>query len=306
MLNVQAELTTTPKRIGKPKNATMERDRKGKQMNDKVKKAILRLQSFEPSDGYLLAFSGGKDSQCIYHLAKEAGVKFDAHFHITSVDPPEVISFVKNHYPDVILDPPPESMWKLIERKKTPPTRLIRYCCSVYKERNGRDRTVITGVRWAESATRKNKRAMLELNTRTKKEIMLNNDNDDARRMFENCQLKGKHVLNPIIDWTEDDVWGYLNGNNIPHCSLYDENFSRIGCIGCPMAGKKGMLREFERWPKYYDAYLRAFDRMLINRRQSGLKCDQWPDAQAVMDWWIYGRKQEKGGTQLDDGADSA
>lgn len=261
-------------------------------MTDKVQIAVERIKAFEPPDGYFLAFSGGKDSQCIYHLAKEAGVRFDAHFHLTSVDPPEVISFVKAHYPEVILDQPPESMWRLIERKKIPPTRKIRYCCGIYKERGGIGRTVITGVRWDESARRKNTRAMLELNAYSKRKIMLNSDNDEARRLVESCQLKGKHILNPIVDWLTEDVWEYLNGNGIPHCCLYDEGFHRIGCIGCPMSREKGMLREFERWPKYYAAYLRAFDRMLVARKESGLDCSFWPDAQAVMDWWIYGRKK--------------
>ncbi|MEM5766993.1 MAG: phosphoadenosine phosphosulfate reductase family protein [Bacillota bacterium] len=145
-------------------------------VTDKVQIAVERIKAFEPPDGYFLAFSGGKDSQCIYHLAKEAGVKFDAHFHLTSVDPPEVISFVKAHYPEVILDQPPESMWRLIERKKIPPTRKIRYCCGIYKERGGIGRTVITGVRWDESARRKNTRAMLELNAYSTRKIMLNSD----------------------------------------------------------------------------------------------------------------------------------
>jgi len=262
--------------------------------NDKVQKTIERIKAFEPPGGYFLAFSGGKDSQCIYHLAKEADVKFEAHFHMTSVDPPEVISFVRKYYPDVIMDKPPESMWQLIERKKIPPTRIIRYCCSVYKEKGGKGKTVITGIRWAESARRKNSRAMLELNAYSKKKIMLNNDNDEARRMLENCQLKSKHILNPIVDWLTDEVWTYLNNRDIPHCCLYDEGFQRIGCIGCPMAGKKRMLREFARWPKYYNAYLRAFDRMLIARREAGLCCNHWPDAQSVMDWWIYGKNIEE------------
>ena len=46
---------------------------------DKVELAIRRLKGFEPPEGYYVAFSGGKDSQCIYHLCKMAGVKFDAH-----------------------------------------------------------------------------------------------------------------------------------------------------------------------------------------------------------------------------------
>jgi phosphoadenosine phosphosulfate reductase len=198
---------------------------------------------------------------------------------------------VKKHYPDVILDKPPESMWRLIERKKIPPTRVIRYCCGVYKEKGGMGRTVITGVRWDESARRKNNRAMLELNAYSKEKIMLNSDNDHARRMLETCTLKGKHILNPVIDFTVGEVWDYLNSRGVPHCCLYDENFRRIGCVGCPMSGSKGMQREFERWPKYYDAYLRTFDRMLKARTEAGLKNEQWPDAQAVMDWWVYGRK---------------
>lgn len=55
---------------------------------DKVQIAINRLKNFEPPDGYFVAFSGGKDSQCIYHLCEMAGVKFDAHYSVTSVDPP--------------------------------------------------------------------------------------------------------------------------------------------------------------------------------------------------------------------------
>lgn len=35
--------------------------------------AIQRLKSFEPPDGYFLAFSGGKDSQCVFHLCKLGG-----------------------------------------------------------------------------------------------------------------------------------------------------------------------------------------------------------------------------------------
>lgn len=74
------------------------------QKRDKVQTAIDRLRAFEPKDGYFLAFSGGKDSQCIYHLAKMAGVKFDAHYHVTSVDPPELVQFIKAQYPDVHRD----------------------------------------------------------------------------------------------------------------------------------------------------------------------------------------------------------
>jgi len=255
---------------------------------DKVQTAIDRLRAFEPPDGYALGFSGGKDSQTAYHLAKEAGVKFEAHYHLTTVDPPEVVYFIRDRYPDVIIDRPALSMWQLIEKKMCLPTRIQRWCCSELKEMYLAGRTIITGVRWAESISRRNKRAMLELNSYSKNQIMLNSDNDEARRMFEVCALKGKHVLNPIIDWGHEEVWEYLNSREIPHCSLYDEGWSRLGCIACPMSGEKGMARDFARWPKYYGLYLHAVERMLAARNRAGLETC-WPNAQAVMDWWIHG-----------------
>ena len=127
----------------------------------KLDKTIEKIKLFEPDDGYFLAFSGGKDSQCIYHLAKMAGVKFDAHYSITSVDPPELVRFVMTQYPDVIREHPkdkngkPLTMWSLIENNTMPPTRLARYCCEKLKESSGHGRVTMTGVRWAESRNRR-------------------------------------------------------------------------------------------------------------------------------------------------------
>jgi len=255
---------------------------------DKVQKAIGRLRAFEPPEGYLLGFSGGKDSQTALHLAREAGVKFDAHYHLTTVDPPELVYFIRDHYPEVIIDRPALSMWQLIERKMCLPTRLMRWCCASLKDHHGVGRTVVTGVRWAESVNRRNKRAMLEINSNSKRQIMLGSDNDEARKMFEVCALKGRHVLNPIIDFSTEEVWEYLNSRGIQHCPLYDEGWTRLGCIGCPMSGEKGMMRDFDRWPKYYGLYLHAVERMLAARKNAGLTT-RWPDARAVMDWWIHG-----------------
>jgi phosphoadenosine phosphosulfate reductase len=256
-------------------------------VENKIKNAIELLQAFEPPEGYYLAFSGGKDSVAIKALADMAGVKYDAHYNHTTVDPPELVYFIRRHHPNVIVDKPAETMWQLIVRKKYPPTRIQRYCCRVLKEGGGTGRFCITGVRWAESVMRKNKRAKIEINSMTKNQVMLNNDNDEARRVIENCVMKSKHIINPIIGWTDDDVWEFIHRHKIQYCKLYDEGFKRLGCIGCPMASVPGRLHEFKRWPKYYQAYLRAFDRMLQAIRESG-KETTWKTAQDVMDWWIY------------------
>ena len=134
---------------------------------DKVEIAIKRLKAFEPPEGYYLAFSGGKDSQCVYHLCKMGGIKFDAHYNVTSVDPPELVRFIKQNYPDVKFERQhdkngkPITMWSMIEERGTPPTRMIRYCCAKLKETDGEGRFTITGVRQAESANRKRNQGVI-------------------------------------------------------------------------------------------------------------------------------------------------
>lgn len=128
---------------------------------DKVDKAIMRLQTYEPEEGYYLCFSGGKDSVVIKVLADMAGVKYDAHYSVSSVDPPELVRFIKDYHPDVIFDYPRDkdgnviTMWNLIPTKTMPPTRIVRYCCAYLKEQGGKGRLKVTGVRWAESVNRK-------------------------------------------------------------------------------------------------------------------------------------------------------
>lgn len=278
--------------------------------HDKVQTAIERLRVFEPEDGYYLAFSGGKDSQCIYHLAEMAGVKFDAHYRITSVDPPELVRFIKTQYPDVHLDYPRDkdgkviTMWNLIPRKLMPPTRLVRYCCDKLKESGGKGRVVVTGVRWDESVRRKNTRGPVEVQSKKaakiavengadyredgKGGIILNLDNAPERRTVEQCFRTHKTIVNPIIDWLDEDVWEFLNDvAKVPHCCLYDQGYTRLGCIGCPMSHNRE--RELESYPKHKAAYLRAFGRMLAERDARGMRTDAvfFKTPQSVMDWYL-------------------
>lgn len=146
-------------------------------LQEKVAKSIERLKAFEPEEGYYLAFSGGKDSVVCKALLDKAGVKYDAHYRVTSVDPPELVRFIKNQHPDVHRDVPrypedyknpklagkPITMWNLIPEKLIPPTRLIRYCCAALKESGGDGRMTITGVRWSESINRRQNQGVVTL-----------------------------------------------------------------------------------------------------------------------------------------------
>jgi len=231
---------------------------------DKVQVAIERLREFEPEKGYYLAFSGGKDSQCIYHLAVMSGVKFDAHYNVTTVDPPVLVKFIKSNYPDVKFDKPKLSMFQLISTKVMPPTRIVRYCCQHLKEDGGNGRIVVTGIRRAEST----KRA--------------------GRKLFETCnKSKLKHYLHPIIDWGEDDVWEFIHSQKLEYCKLYDEGYKRIGCILCPMKTYADKLLDIKRFPRFKKAYIKAFDNMLKKRDKRGLVTDTWSTGEEVFDWWI-------------------
>lgn len=239
-----------------------------------------------------------------------AGVKFDAHYHVTSVDPPELIRFIRANYPDVIWDFPRDengnriTMWNLIPQRLMPPTRFVRYCCRELKESNGDGRMVVTGVRWAESVRRKASHGVQDIHGKPKKTqkkaeelgaeysiskqgtVVMNEDNDENRRLAEYCYRTQKMLLNPIVDWTDDEVWEFLNDIvKVPHCSLYDKGFKRIGCIGCPMSCH--MRSELEtHYPQYKKLYLKAFERMLQVRKDKGLETE-WKTADDVYRWWV-------------------
>lgn len=264
----------------------------------KVENSIRWLKSFEPPEGYFLAFSGGKDSCVLKALADMAGVKYDAHYSVTSVDPPELVRFIKKYHPDVSMDipredpddpnSPPITMWNLIPRKRMPPTRIARYCCEYLKESCGEGRITLTGVRWDESSKRKKNRHLVDVNSKKKSErLFLMNDDADSRQEVENCYKMRKTIVNPIIDWTDEDVWDFIHENNIPYCELYDQGYTRLGCIGCPM-NTAAAAAELKRYPKYRTLYLHAFERMIAERERRGMKnsCD-WSTPEKVMEWWL-------------------
>lgn len=130
------------------------------------------------------------------------------------------------------------------------------------------------------------------------KKIILNNDNDEQRRLFESCELKGKRICNPIVDWTDRDIWDYIRSERLPMNPLYSMGFFRVGCIGCPMAGKRRWM-EFSIFSTYKQAYLQAFGRMLDVIHAEGIST-KWKTAGDVFSWWMED-EQIEGQMSLDD-----
>lgn len=229
-----------------------------------TERAIDNLKHFEPPEGYYLAFSGGKDSCVIKALADLAGVKYEAHYSVTTIDPPDLVYFVKEYHKDVIFDRPDKPLLKHLETVGFP-LRQARWCCAKYKERGGDGRFVITGIRSEESHKR------------------------SKRNMIETCYRgTGKRYLNIIFDWTSLDVWTFINGHKLPYCKLYDEGWARIGCLFCPNESSKRKAIQMKRYPKYEQAFRKSFKRLYENRVNAGNNSvDRWENSDEMFDWWI-------------------
>lgn len=266
-------------------------------LKEKIQHSIQLLQKHEKlamlySDkGYYLAFSGGKDSQALYHIAILAGVRFEAHYNVTTIDPPELVRFIRKHYPDVVFEHPKLSFAKLCVKKKTLPTRYARFCCAELKETGGANTVTLTGVRRAESSRRK-LRGEAEIFSRSEKRRFSGTsyqfDQFTRNKEVEGVQcIKGKDkiIINPIIDWEENDVWGFLNNvAKVEHCELYDTGRTRLGCLFCPMADIKSIKRDCEKYPKYKTLMLRTICKLRANGYMNN-----YADLtdEEVFEWWI-------------------
>ena len=292
--------------------------------------AIRVLQDFEPkTEPYYLCYSGGKDSDAVRILAELSGVKYELHHNLTTVDAPETVKYVQAlfeqygppkletdaegrkayRYGDkAFIHLPKKNMWRLIVEKQIPPTMIQRYCCAELKEKGGKGRVKITGVRKKESASRAKNGGLVkiigkekgtikiaesfdaEFEITKKPGIVLNTDDAPSRRVVESCYRTTSTMVNPIIEWSDEDVWSFLHEQGCKGNPLYEQGYYRVGCIGCPFAQVVNRKKGLQRYPKYRQLYLNAFKKMLEVRKAKG-KDDtpgNWQSPEHVMKWWLF------------------
>lgn len=243
-----------------------------------IKKAAKLAQNYTGKP-LVVAFSGGKDSQTVYHLTEAAGVEFEAVYSATTIDPPEVVRFIRKQYPMVHFHVPKMSFWKLVEKTRMLPNRHMRYCCSVLKEATHQGRVTLTGVRREESAKRA-KRQTLDINKKPRQF----DEFERADKIDVQCFGNGKEkiTVNPILDWTETDVWEYLNNVvNVPHCELYDQGRRRVGCLFCPMKARKEIVDDMQRYPHQFERLKKTVAKIAETSKI-------FPnDPKAFLEWWL-------------------
>ncbi len=207
----------------------------------KDRNAIERIISYSAGFGYVphVQYSGGKDSDVLLHLVVRSRIPFVAEYKVTGIDPYPLVRHIKQDHPEVIRIRPEKTIWELIKKKQMPPMRMKRYCCEYLKENNPDNTLLITGVRWQESFQRRH------------------------RQMYEVCRKnKTSQYLHPIIDWSEFDVWQYIQENNIKTCELYKQGFKRLGCVLCPMHTAKQRKLEIQLFPEIANKWKRAIDNL--------------------------------------------
>ena len=222
------------------------------QLEKKVEQSIKLLRSIPTDKGQItIAYSGGKDSDVILELAKMAGIPFKAVYHSTTIDPPGTIRHVEEN--GVEISRPKEPFFRLLQ-KHGYPSRFVRYCCKLLKERYDSD-IVVQGIRASES----NARA-------------------DRYKEPERCRVYDKNhksrAYMPILYWTDEDIKEFVTERGVKCHPLYYRGgqfdvTKRLGCIGCPLQSRKKRLRQFKENPKFVRLYVRNaqvwFDAHTVN-----------------------------------------
>lgn len=251
-----------------------------------IRKGERLALALNPTDGYFVGFSGGKDSQVLLELVKMAGVRHKAYYSVTTNDPPENVYFIRNHYPEVTFIHPKRNFFKLIEKKGLP-TMWRRFCCYELKEKVAINNVVLTGVR-AEESKRRAKYNDLAIISKRKEHADRSRKRtiEEIEQNEHRCiQGKDKLMIYPILHWSTDEVWQFIKDKNIPINPCY-EKYNRVGCMFCPFSNKAQIEHYESLYPKIKANIINAMDIYISrNLHNSDMTAEEY------YEWWKSKKK---------------
>lgn len=255
-----------------------------------LNKSIELIKSFEDVAikrnplGFVVGYSGGKDSDVLVHLFRRAGVRFCVVHNHTTLDMPETVYYIRRKFKEWELQGipckiyyPTINFWSLCLQKQMLPLRQTRFCCAELKERNDIPELQFAlrsfGVRKAESVRRSLHRDSIETRNREDyKDIQrFHFDNTEDVKQTGACYTNNYFYVNPIAYWSAAYLWDYIDGERLETNPLYKEGFNRVGCMCCPMAGACDRKRELAKYPKYEKRFIRLADDIIQIRNAQGL-----------------------------------
>lgn len=232
---------------------------------EKIKQSIYFLQEHEPPEGYFVGFSGGKDSIVLEHLIRLSRVKHELWYSNTTIEPPEMYKFIKANYPGVNIYVPKRSFWELMQ-SYNPPLFHQRWCCRELKKKASKSSPLthlVMGMRAEEGTNRSRYQPFSPVKV-----------------------MSGKYYVLPLLYWNEADIWQYIEENNLSYCQLYNEGFSRLGCVVCPMRSEKEHQVCRAKWPQMYKVFEKAVTKWWNKRLSQGRDMTHSSPEEYIQAWY--------------------